>query len=213
MARKRHAVEEPPATPRETFRRLLPEVRRRMQPKGWSQRRLAEEMSARGMPLDHTSIAKIENGKRDVSLDEALAICAALEVSPVHMFIPRHEGLVNIGGTDYRTERARAFVAGTEPMTARNVPREGPDRGASPFHREVSDIELRQRELHRLAAVREAFDELLLLIAQAQPGDEEIYDEMKSLGDLVQQLIKRELKHAGQAINRAANDAVRGRKR
>lgn len=43
-------------------------------------------------PMNNVIVAKIERGVRDVTLNEALTICLALGVAPVHMALPREWG-------------------------------------------------------------------------------------------------------------------------
>lgn len=53
-----------------------------------SAQELADKVKEIGGRLDRAAIAKIESGARNVSLDEALLLAVALDVSPVHLFIP-----------------------------------------------------------------------------------------------------------------------------
>jgi transcriptional regulator with XRE-family HTH domain len=60
----------------------------------WRDRRdiTAEELSARatdmGHPLSRVAITQIENGKRGISLDEALVLALALNVPPLLLLLP-----------------------------------------------------------------------------------------------------------------------------
>lgn len=55
--------------------------------KRWTQQRLSDRTRELGHPVDRATIAKIERGsRRNVALDDALALAAALNVSPVHLF-------------------------------------------------------------------------------------------------------------------------------
>ncbi len=65
---------------------LLPQVRARAD---LSAQQLADRVSAIGGKLDRAAISKIESRTRNVSLDEALLLAVALDVAPVHLFIPR----------------------------------------------------------------------------------------------------------------------------
>jgi transcriptional regulator with XRE-family HTH domain len=58
---------------------------------GWSQERLAEQLESLGVRLHPTAIVKIERGTRGVSVDEALALAAALNVSPDVLLLPRED--------------------------------------------------------------------------------------------------------------------------
>ena len=53
--------------------------------RGWTQRQLAVRLRNLGLVVHQTKIGKWEAGERRITLDEALAICVALDVSPAHM--------------------------------------------------------------------------------------------------------------------------------
>jgi transcriptional regulator with XRE-family HTH domain len=56
--------------------------------RGWRQQDLADEMGKLGMPMDRTTIAKLEKGQREVRLDELVALAVALDVALVHLVLP-----------------------------------------------------------------------------------------------------------------------------
>jgi transcriptional regulator with XRE-family HTH domain len=60
------------------FRKSLHEERKY---RGWSQDELADKLSARGVPMHWTTVAKIEKGTRSVRIDEAAEIAGLLGVS------------------------------------------------------------------------------------------------------------------------------------
>jgi transcriptional regulator with XRE-family HTH domain len=75
-------------SPEQVFARRLKKVRAR---RGWSRATLEERIKELGYdesPLTGTIIAKIEAGKRRVSVDDMLVLCAALCVAPVNMLVP-----------------------------------------------------------------------------------------------------------------------------
>ena len=72
--------------PSDVLRQRLREIRNA---KGWSQRGLVKELKRIGVEMDPAAIARIEKGSRGVSLDEALQLAAVLEVSPIHLFLPK----------------------------------------------------------------------------------------------------------------------------
>jgi transcriptional regulator with XRE-family HTH domain len=80
-------------TPQGVLRRRVREFRER---RGWNQTQLAEEVTKLGTTMHQTTIAKIENQSRDVTINEALLLAAALNVPPPLLFIPL--------GTDDRVE-------------------------------------------------------------------------------------------------------------
>lgn len=53
-----------------------------------SAQELADRVKEIGGRLDRAAISKIESKARNVSLDEALMLAVALDVSPVHLFLP-----------------------------------------------------------------------------------------------------------------------------
>ena len=73
--------------PSEVFARRLREVRDRL---GLSAKDVADRLAESGVGLDRAAISKLEADppQRGLSLDEALAICAALGVSPRAMIFP-----------------------------------------------------------------------------------------------------------------------------
>lgn len=136
---------EPPSMrPGQILAQQLRAVRERRR---WNQQQLADRLAELGEPVDRSTIAKIENGSRQVSLDEALRLAAALEVSPVHLFADSpNEGPA---GTKYGSAPARPQVRlaaklAVSPREARmwirgQQPLRGADRKT--FYTEVSDEE------------------------------------------------------------------------
>jgi transcriptional regulator with XRE-family HTH domain len=62
-------------------------VRERARPR-LTQAEVAGRLEEIGYPLPRTALAEIEAGKRGVSLNDALAIAAAVGVAPVYMIVP-----------------------------------------------------------------------------------------------------------------------------
>jgi transcriptional regulator with XRE-family HTH domain len=87
--------DESPLLPEQVFAQRVREIRTR---RGWTQQKLAERLSELGLPTDRTTVLKIEKGEttraRNVSLREALAIAAALEVAPVHLIAPLEDDVL-----------------------------------------------------------------------------------------------------------------------
>ncbi len=54
----------------------------------WSQEELARRMTAYGLPWSRTTVAKIENMSRQVSVDELVAVAFVLGVSPAALLTP-----------------------------------------------------------------------------------------------------------------------------
>jgi transcriptional regulator with XRE-family HTH domain len=82
--------------------------------RGWTQRQLAARLSKLGLVVHQTKIGKWESGERRITLDEALAISVALDVSPAHMIA----GSYSDGG---RRDPAIALSAATAPVSARQM--------------------------------------------------------------------------------------------
>lgn len=72
-------------TPSQVLAERLARLRGR---RGWSARQLAERLEELGYPLSRVTIAKIENRQRGVSLDDAVALAAALDVPPACLIFP-----------------------------------------------------------------------------------------------------------------------------
>jgi len=103
------------ASPSEVFRARLREVRRL---KGWTQQQLADALAAAGVKLDASGITRMERGTRGVTLDDVIAIAAALGVSPLHMFVPldNDEALNVAPGLTADTVNVRAWIRGQRPL-------------------------------------------------------------------------------------------------
>lgn len=99
--------------------RQLPEIRARV---GLgSAQELADRVKRLGGRLDRAAISKIESRTRNVSLDEALLLALALNVAPVHLFLPRddeEEVTVAGGSPSIRAADARAWLRGVEPLSS-----------------------------------------------------------------------------------------------
>ena len=64
-------------------------VRELRKGRGWSAERLAEEMTAVGVPWSRVVVTKLETGRRPgVSVEELFALAFVLEVAPVHLVVP-----------------------------------------------------------------------------------------------------------------------------
>ena len=78
-------------SPSDVFRRRLRDARPRRR---LTQAQLAERLTELGYPFSKTALVRLENlgddklKQRDISLDEALAITAALGAVPAHMLTP-----------------------------------------------------------------------------------------------------------------------------
>jgi len=90
------------------FARRLRAIR---EAKGWSQRRLAEELEAIGYPLNHSTVSRLETTGR-ASVEDLLAIAAALGVSPLFLVVPHEQPLQVADGLSVAARDAQLWVAG-----------------------------------------------------------------------------------------------------
>jgi transcriptional regulator with XRE-family HTH domain len=60
-------------------------VKRARQLQNWNQQQLAHRLTELGLPTRQSTIARIETGKRGVSLDDAVALSVALDVPLVRL--------------------------------------------------------------------------------------------------------------------------------
>lgn len=71
--------------PSQLFSERIREARERRR---WSQQDLALRLAEMGSPTDRATVARTETGARGISLDDALMLAAALDVSPVRLLLP-----------------------------------------------------------------------------------------------------------------------------
>lgn len=123
-------------TPSTVLCRQLAAVRGR---KGWTQQQLAGRLKALRFPLDRTAISKIEKQLRGVSLDEALALAAALEVAPTALFLPRDGSMVEVTPRlRVDGQRAAEWIRGHMPLGTDEEP-----VSIRTYWDEVSDVDAR----------------------------------------------------------------------
>jgi transcriptional regulator with XRE-family HTH domain len=121
----------------------MPAIRQRLD---LTAQEFAERVRGLGLKFDRGTVSKIENGLRGVSLDEALIIAAALDVAPVHLFLPRDDNdKVGIGNIPVTAYQARRWFRGQEPL---------PGRDDKPFRTEVPESEW-HRKTARVALAEE----------------------------------------------------------
>jgi transcriptional regulator with XRE-family HTH domain len=92
---------------------------------GWTQQDLADKLVNFGMPIDRAQIARLELGKRGISLDEAMRLAFALNVAPIYLItdteVPADpdidpEPMQIIPGSEHSPAEARAWIVGKRPM-------------------------------------------------------------------------------------------------
>src|SRR4051794_13168563 len=87
--------------------------------RGMTQQELAERLKLLGASLDQTAVAKIESGKRrQLSLEEAFQFAMALDVAPLHLFVPTDsDDPIDIGpNMSVTPAEAREWIRGLRPL-------------------------------------------------------------------------------------------------
>jgi transcriptional regulator with XRE-family HTH domain len=100
----------------DVFRQRMRTLRRS---RGWSQQQLAMHLVEFGaMTASKGAVAKIENGSRNVLLEEAIQIAAALDVGFARMLVPLEPDVaVELTPTQQVTSRdLRRWIQGLEPL-------------------------------------------------------------------------------------------------
>lgn len=107
--------------PEEVFRRRLQEAREARG--GMSQRELAARVANIGMKINQSAITRIERGERKVSLGEAIALAAALDVAPVNLFLPidGDEPVRLAPALEVDLTHARKWATGERPLDPANL--------------------------------------------------------------------------------------------
>lgn len=103
-------------TLRETTTERIRELRKQ---RGMTQQGLADRLRHLGAILDRTSIAKIEKGTRELTLLEAFQVAWALDVAPVHLFVPTDspDEEISIGPNMTADPAAlRGWIRGVRPL-------------------------------------------------------------------------------------------------
>lgn len=153
-----------PQGPADAFRLQIAQVRAG---RGMSQGDLVKRLqelgveTKKGNPIDRATLARIEAGKRRVTLEEAIQIAAALEVPPLYLIVPRQaRSEFSITPTlTVSSETARAWLAGMEPLPGHDwelmekwAPEQDPELEASMVHMAQEELEKRTEELIEQAA-------------------------------------------------------------
>jgi transcriptional regulator with XRE-family HTH domain len=118
--------------------------------RGWSQARLADCLQDVGINLGQSNVARLETGKRDVSLDDVYCLALALDCPPLILLAPGDDTTrVRVGRRGENASRLRAWIVGRQPLdTVRNHDayrehvgrlREPTGFTVGPFLREIAD--------------------------------------------------------------------------
>jgi transcriptional regulator with XRE-family HTH domain len=168
--------------------------------KGWSQKQLAARLAKLGFDVHQTTIGKWEAGERRITLDEALAISVALDVSPAHMvagsYLGGAFGRASIGltaNTDPVSPREmRMWVRGQRPLWGQDEKR---------YYTEVAPDEWVAMQRAGVTTLLRSVQELVDAWAD---GDRE------SAGEIIE-AIDDELERQRRALDRETSRAIRHR--
>ena len=93
----------------------------------WSAARLAEELQKAGIQWERPDVTKLERGfRKSVTVDQALALAAVLNVALVHLLVPPDDNDAPYRITAEVTEpsfRARGWIRGLFPLARRPMTR------------------------------------------------------------------------------------------
>lgn len=86
--------------------------------RGMTQQDLADRLNQLGARVDRTAVAKIEAGKRVITLSEAFTFALALDVAPVHLLVPTDsdEPIRLAPDLEASPNEVRAWIRGAMPM-------------------------------------------------------------------------------------------------
>jgi transcriptional regulator with XRE-family HTH domain len=91
---------------------------------GWTQSRLAERLDALGYSISQATLAKIETGRRQVTIQDLVAIAVALDTPPLLLLLP-HDLNAEVALTPRVTARAldvRRWFASRKPIRETDTP-------------------------------------------------------------------------------------------
>jgi transcriptional regulator with XRE-family HTH domain len=103
-------------TPSQVFGRRVKEERDRL---GLTQQELVDRLATRGLPMDRSTLVKLERGRSaSPPLDKVFVLAAALEVPPVVLLSPRAEDepVAVTPNTVVPAWYARAWMSGPAPL-------------------------------------------------------------------------------------------------
>ncbi|MFB6775569.1 helix-turn-helix transcriptional regulator [Streptomyces sp. NPDC056337] len=109
-------------SPTATIAKRVREVRER---RGLTAAQLAERLAEQGVPWERSTVAKLENGKRqNLTLTEWLALSVVLNVGPVHLLLPIDDDAGAYQVTPARTnpvDHTRGWIRGYWPLPGANL--------------------------------------------------------------------------------------------
>jgi transcriptional regulator with XRE-family HTH domain len=111
-------------TSRTLDRSLQRRVRTLREHQGLSQQDLADRLKELGMAMDRSAIARLEQGRRGISVPEMLFLALALNVAPVHLLVnPDSDEPIAVipDGLPHPPAEIRAWIRGELPISPQNV--------------------------------------------------------------------------------------------
>ena len=111
-------------TTRTLDRSLQRRVRTLREHQGLSQQDLADRLKELGIAMDRSAIARLENGRRGISVPEMLFLALALSVAPVHLLVnPDSDEPIAVipDGLPHPPAEIRAWIRGELPISPQNV--------------------------------------------------------------------------------------------
>lgn len=104
-----------PKTLRQT---VAQQIRVRRSGRGMTQQGLSDRLNQLGAQLDRTTVAKIEAGRREISLSETFSFALALDVAPVHLLVPidSDEPISLAPNLEAAPHEVRAWIRGAMPL-------------------------------------------------------------------------------------------------
>lgn len=104
-----------PTTAQATLAARVSELRAR---RGYSLRELSRRLGDLGHPLDPSTLLRLERAERHATLEDVLALALALDVAPVHLFVPfpPETPVAVTPTTSASAGHVRAWVRGERPL-------------------------------------------------------------------------------------------------
>ena len=85
--------------------------------RGLTQRDVAQRLANLGVSMHQTAIAKIENGERKVTVEDALLLAAVLDVAPVNLLLPLADNVdMALGNLTVSSGEMREWARGFTPL-------------------------------------------------------------------------------------------------
>ncbi len=164
-------MDDQPKSPNAILAGQLPELRQR---RGLTQQDLADKLGELGADPQpaRATIARTELGDRNVSLDEAMAFAAALDISPSRLILPS-TAVVRVAITpklDVSASLARQWLRGQQAL---------PGQDARTYRTDVSDEEWIALQDHTIQFVLARVQELI---------DATVADDREGMADAVDAL-------------------------